>query len=164
MDGSRNVLLDVAAGALAGAVATVPMSALMLAAQRAGLMGTQPPRRITDEAIEALDDADDDSEVNPSEGTRRGLTALNHLGFGASAGVPFALLHRVVPGPVPREAVGAVYALGVWASAYLGWVPALGIMPPADEDRPDRPVTMVAAHLVYGSALGAGVRLLRARR
>lgn len=160
----KRVLLDVSTGAAVGAVATVPMSALMLAAQRAGLMGTQPPRRITDEAIEAVDEVADEEDVNPSESTRRGLTALNHLGFGAAAGVPFVLLHRLLPTQVPREAVGAVYALGVWASAYLGWVPALGIMPPADEDRPDRPASMIAAHLVYGSVLGAGVRLLRPRR
>lgn len=159
----KRVLLDVSAGAVVGAVATVPMSALMLAAQRAGLMGTQPPRRITDEAIEAVDDVVDGAEIDPPEPARRGLTALNHLGFGAAAGVPFVLLRRAFPTRVPPEAVGAVYALGVWASAYQGWVPALGIMPPADEDRPDRPASMIAAHLVYGSVLGAGVRLLRPR-
>lgn len=159
----RRAVLDATAGAAVGAAATVPMSALMLGAQRAGLMGTQPPRRITDEAIEAVDEGTD-GDVDPPEGGRRALTALTHLGFGAAAGVPFAvLLHRALPARVPGETVGAVYALGVWASAYLGWVPALGIMPRADEDRPGRPGSMIAAHLVYGSALGLGLRLLRPR-
>lgn len=158
----RRALRDAAAGAVAGAAATVPMSALMLVAQRAGLMGTQPPRRITDEVVDVVDQGTDGT-VDPAEPARRALTTLTHLGFGAAAGVPFALLHRALPVRVPGEAVGAAYALGVWASAYLGWVPALGIMPRADQDRPDRPASMVAAHLVYGSALGLGLRLLRPR-
>jgi hypothetical protein len=156
MRSTTRLLLDASAGALAGAAATVPMSALMLASQRAGFMGELPPRRITDEALDAVD-------AHPTEPTRKGVTVLTHLGFGAAAGVPFALLHRSLPPGFPRPVTGMAYALGVWASAYLGWVPAMGIMPPADEDRPDRPVSMVAAHLVYGACLGAGMQLLRRR-
>lgn len=159
----KRALVDVLAGAALGAAATVPMSALMLGAQRAGLMGTQPPRRITDEAIEVVDQATDETSVDPPEPARRALTALTHVGFGAAAGVPFALLHRALPGRVPSEAAGALYALGVWGSAYLGWVPALGIMPSAEDDRTDRSAGMVAAHLVYGGVLGAGLRLVRPR-
>ncbi|MGJ7442897.1 DUF6789 family protein [Aquipuribacter sp. MA13-6] len=158
----KRALVDVLTGAAVGAAATLPMSALMLGAQRAGLMGTQPPRRVTDEAIEVVDDATDEP-VDPPETARRALTALNHLGFGAVAGAPFALLHRALPDRVPSEVAGAAYGLGVWASAYLGWVPALGIMPSAEDDRPDRPASMIAAHLVYGAVLGAGVRHLRPR-
>ena len=148
---------DAAVGALAGVVATLPMSALMLLAQRLGLMGTQPPRRITDGALDV-------AGANPPEHTRRLLTALSHVGFGATAGVPFVLLSRAVP-PSPRPLLGAAYGVGVWASAYLGWVPAAGLMPPAHRDRADRPATMIVAHLVYGSVLGAVTdRLLRGRR
>jgi hypothetical protein len=39
-------------------------------------------------------------------------------------------------------------------TSYQGWIPALGIMPPASEDRPDRPRVMLLAHLVYGAILG----------
>lgn len=145
---------DAAAGAVAGTVATLPMSAVMVVAQRAGLMGSQPPRRVTDEALQTVG-------ADPPEQTRRALTVLSHLAFGAAAGVPFALAQRLLPREVPRTAVGAVYGLGVWASAYLGWVPALGILPPADQDRPGRPQSMVLAHLVFGSVLGAATRLLR---
>lgn len=159
----KRALVDVSAGALVGAVATVPMTALMLTAQRLGLMGTQPPRRLTDAAIDVVHESMDDAPVDPPEPARRALTAITHLGFGAAAGVPFALGHRVLPARVPVEAAGAVYALGIWTSAYLGWVPALGVMPRADRDRPDRPASMIAAHLVYGSVLGAGLRLLRPR-
>jgi hypothetical protein len=151
----RQVVAQAAAGAVAGAVATLPMSALMLLAQRLGLMGTQPPRRITDGALDAID-------VDPPERGRRLLTAVSHVGFGAAAGVPFPLLHRALAPRTPRPLLGVVYALGVWASAYLGWVPAAGLMPPANRDRPGRPASMIAAHVVYGAVLGtATARLLR---
>jgi hypothetical protein len=156
MGRAGRTVLDASAGTLAGALATLPMSALMWAAGRAGLMGEQPPKRITDEALDSVG-------AHPSQPTRWGATALTHLGFGAAAGVPFALMHRSLPVGVPRVATGALYGVGVWASAYLGWVPAMGIMPSAEDDRPGRPLSMVAAHVVYGAALGAGLQVLRPR-
>lgn len=161
METTRRLLLDAAAGAVAGAAATIPMSVLMWQAQRAGWMGEQPPRKITDEALDAADDTLVDVDLDPPEPARKGLTALNHLTFGAVAGVPFALVHRLTPEALARVPAGAAYGIGVWASAYLGWVPALGIMPPADRDRSGRPASMIAAHLVYGSVLGAVLRVLR---
>ena len=44
--------------------------------------------------------------------------------------------------------------LAIWAPAYQGWVPALDILPPATEDRPERAATMIAVHVVYGAVLG----------
>ena len=54
--------------------------------------------------------------------------------------------------------LGATYGFLVWAAGYEGWVPMLGILPPAHRDRRSRVATMMLAHLVYGSVLG---RLLR---
>lgn len=146
---------DAAAGAAAGTVATLPMSALMLLAQRLGLMGVQPPRRITDAALDTVG-------ARAPERARRALTALDHLAYGAGTGAVFAVVQRAVPRAVPRPLLGAAHGLLVWAVSYAGWVPAAGIMPPAHRDRADRQSTMVAAHLVYGSVLGAlTARLLR---
>ena len=39
----------------------------------------------------------------------------------------------------------------------MGWVPALGIMPPADRNRRDRQTVMLAAHVIYGTALAVMV-------
>jgi hypothetical protein len=50
---------------------------------------------------------------------------------------------------------GVAFGSGVWLVSYMGWVPWLQIMPPAHEDRPGRPQTMLAAHWVYGGVLGA---------
>lgn len=143
-----------AVGALAGAVATIFMSVLMLAAGRAGLMGMQPPEAITERVLgwrSRLPWREDESNLAAS---------VAHVGFGAVAGAVFGLARRFVPGATLPGA-GILYGLGVWATAYLGWVPALGILPPATEDRPGRPASMIAAHVVYGAVLGALMRGVR---
>ena len=49
------------------------------------------------------------------------------------------------------------FGLGVWAVSYLGWIPALGLLPPPYRDNPRRAWTTLTAHLVYGAVLGAGL-------
>lgn len=132
-----------AGGAAAGAAATVPMSAVMLAAGRLGLMGTQPPEAIADRAL-------DEAGAHVFEPTIDVLAALAHLGFGAAAGAVFRLARpRGGPGS------GLAWAALVYAGSYLGWVPALGILPPATKDREGRVGSMLAAHAVFGAVLGA---------
>ncbi|CAN5153402.1 hypothetical protein BH24ACT1_BH24ACT1_00280 [soil metagenome] len=136
-------------GLVAGAVATVPMSAVMLVAGRTGAMGAQPPERVAENALGAtgVDDTSED-EQNVA-------ASLAHLAFGAGGGAAFALLYRRLDLPVPAVAQGAAFGLAVWAVSYQGWIPALGILPPADSDRPGRRRAMIAAHIVYGGVLGA---------
>ena len=145
-------------GIAAGTVATLAMSALMLAAGRAGLLDRQAPSEITERALERIGGREaPDAAVAP-------LTVLVHVGFGAAMGAAFTLLHRRVARGVPPAAAGIAFALGVWALSYKGWAPALGLMPPAERDRPGRPQTMIAAHIVYGAVLGALAGRRRAGR
>jgi len=131
-------------GAAAGTVATAAMSALMLAAGRAGLMGRQPPEAIVRRAGEL-------AAVEPRGRVADALATVAHLAFGAGTGTAYALL------PPSRRPVarGVAVATGVWAVSYAGWVPALGALPRADRDRPPRQAAMLAAHVVYGAVLGA---------
>ena len=138
-----------ARGAVWGAIATVPMSAVMLAGQRLGWMKAQPPEVLTDEALERADLLDDTSEE-----AAKAVAVFTHFAFGATAGASFALLRRVVPTPAAVPA-GIAFALGIWWASYRGWIPAMNILP--TEQRPGRRGTlvMVAAHTVYGATVGA---------
>ena len=136
-------------GALGGAIGTVGMSSLMLAAGKAGLMGEHPPDKIAGAALDAV------GVHNRDEEDQDAVATLLHFGFGIGCGALFGLLHRRLPFRVPGALHGMLFACIVWATSYQGWVPALGIMPPASEDRPDRPRVMFAVHLVYGSILGS---------
>lgn len=138
-------------GTYGGVIATLAMTAVTFAAQAAGLLGGQPPARITAALLDALG-------VQQRRGAVLGVcTALLHLGFGASVGAVFALLHRSLRLPLPAALQGAVYGGLVWVASYAGWIPALGILPPPRRDQPGRPLAMVVAHGVYGGVLGAVV-------
>jgi hypothetical protein len=134
-------------GAGAGLLATLAMSAVMLGARRLGISPLLPPERIVQEGAEAVDAPVERAQVDAA-------AAAAHLLFGAVAAIPIALASRVVGAPVPAL-LALPWALTVWAGSYLGWIPALQILPPPPKDHPGRAWTMVVAHLVYGGALAA---------
>src|ERR687893_608994 len=136
-------------GAVAGGLATLPMSGVMLAAGKAGLMGQQPPERITEAALDAV------GVEQPSEEVEKTATTAAHLGYGVAMGAAFALLQEQLRPSTPPVLSGIGFGLALWALSYAGWVPALGIMSRPEHDRPGRPESMVAAHVVYGATLGA---------
>jgi hypothetical protein len=136
-----------ALGAGIGVMATLVMSAGMLAAKRLGIMPQSPPEEIVEQGAEA-------AGARPREDEVDAMATVAHLGFGAAGGAAFAALTAAVRPSVP-ELVGLPVALAIWATSYFGWIPALRILPPPHRDAPGRAWTMLAVHLVYGSTLGA---------
>lgn len=135
-------------GAIGGTVGTVLMSLVMLGAKKAGFMGQLPPERITEAALEAT------GEAQASKETVDVLTILAHFGYGIGAGVLFGIAVRRLRPSLDRGLLGVLYGSLIWLVSYQGWVPALGIMPPPELDRPSRPASMLVAHWVYGWTLG----------
>jgi NAD(P)-dependent dehydrogenase (short-subunit alcohol dehydrogenase family) len=126
------------------------MSLFMLGAKKLGALGEPPPRRIVRRLLAPL------RPLGPSS-TSLDLTALAaHFAFGASMGTIFAGL----PARARSQRGGLLFGAAVWAANYAVIMPKLGLMPPARWDRPARPTSMVAAHLVYGAALAAAHRQL----
>ena len=152
-------------GFAAGVAATAAMSVVMLAAQRLGFTGRLPPKKITDAMLSVVGVED----IVPSS-VKNALTAANHFAFGGACGALFGLGHALARRGQGAAAthgvdVGAGLAFGtfVWAVSYAGWVPAVGIMPPPQNDRPGRPASMVIAHWVYGAVLAKLVARSAAR-
>ena len=140
--------MDVVRGALAGAVATAPMTAAMLAGRRA--LGTQPPKRIVERAEDALG-------TDPPEPVTNAAATAAHVGMGMTIGAVYGLLPKGIP--TALALCGAVYA-----TSYQGWIPAIGALPPATDDKPDRPAVLVAAHAVFAVALAVTESRLRPPR
>lgn len=138
----------VARGAASGTAATIAMSTVMLVAQKLGLEGEQPPEAIVESALDAVG-------VDGSERTENVLASIAHVGFGASAGILYAIGRRYLPTRGPVAAHGVGFGLGIYGASYAGWIPALGILPRPTRDREDRQLSMVLAHIVYGAVLGA---------
>lgn len=138
---------DLVRGAIAGAAATLAMSACLIVSERAGLMPGQPPRMAVDRFLPRLDDRRADR-----------IALLAHLVYGAAGGVAPAVLSRT---STIRPSAGSAYGLALWVVGYEGWVPVLGVLPPAHRDHRGRVATMVAGHVVYGVTLAATLRRLR---
>lgn len=152
-------LNDLLLGARAGLVATAAMSLLMLAARAAGLTGRLPPEKIADKATEQLPPSG-----QPSRDQRDALAAALHFGVGAALGALFGLATSGLRRIGVSAALGVGFGTAVYATSYLGWMPALNIMPPATDDRPGRSITMLLGHWLFGGVLGALVALGDERR
>jgi uncharacterized membrane protein YagU involved in acid resistance len=145
------------AGVIGGTVATVPMTAamegwhaLLPATQRYAL----PPRRIEDEITRRAG-----ARWSLDESEHLGLTMLLHFGFGGAAGAVYGLVAERLPGPAPIRGVG--FGLAVWATSYLCGLPILDLERNAVREPAPRNAMMIAAHVVWGAALGMTFAKLR---
>lgn len=138
-------------GAVAGLLATVPMTLAMELLRRRLPRHERhplPPKQITMRAARRLG-------VRPAraEPAREVLTLVAHFGFGAAAGTMYAPLARRVRA-VPPLVCGIAYGLTVWLVSYMGWLPAVGLFQPARPDVRGRTALMIAVHVVWGATLG----------
>jgi hypothetical protein len=133
------------------------MSAAMMVEKKLGLMGEHPPKKI----VRTLRRRS--GILGTSRSADNVATVLAHWGFGIASGALFGLLYRGQHGATRSSLLGAGYGAAVWAVSYYGWIPALGIMRAPHRDRPARPTSMVAAHLLFGTVLGAFVERLSPR-
>lgn len=140
----------VLSGALAGGLATVPMTIVMNLLHARLPRHEQyplPPREITEAMTEKAgvrEHLDEDE---------RHLTALAaHYAFGVSAGA----VYSVAPASpqVPSALRGLTFGLAVWGVSYLGLLPGLGLLRPATEHPPCRTALMIGAHILWGATLG----------
>lgn len=143
-------------GGLAGIIATVTMSLVIVAGRRLGLLYTPPPKHITQRVADRLHLSRD--LPRPVFQTS---WILAHFGYGAVSGVLHALIRDRIPGP--RLLGGLLFGGLLWAVSYFGLMPGLRLYPSPEHDSPTRMGTMIAAHAVYGVTLAWAERLLGGR-
>lgn len=141
-------LQTLARGAVAGALATVPMTAVMGLGQLAGWMVTPPPKQVT---AAAQQETGVRNELGQPAFTVSWLGA--HVAFGAASGILFSVVRSRLPSP--PVLAGTVYGVGLWVTAYGALLPALGLYPSLADDSHGRAGVMLAAHEVFGAALSA---------
>jgi uncharacterized membrane protein YagU involved in acid resistance len=96
-----------------------------------------------------------------SSRARVDLTMISHFGYG----VVCALLYSTI---APRSSAkpwmtGSFFGALVWATSYLGWIPAFGFKTSAYKLTGERNLQMFLAHLVWGASLGIAESELRNR-
>jgi len=146
-------------GAVAGWIATVPMTLSMPAGRRLLPRHEQymlPPQQVTVELAERLD------VDRHLDGERRDITALIlHFTYGMLAGSMYGLVEQKIP--LEDRLKGSLAGLLVWTGSSLGWLPLFGILRPATRHPWPRNLLMIWAHLVWGAALGEVHRKLTSR-
>ncbi len=148
----RDLLLSrLLSGAAAGFMATVPMSVVMKAVQLL-LPWWQhyalPPSRITKRVARrlGLEEYVDDRREHLV------LTLAAHFGYGSAAGSLYPLLTHKIPLPPLLKGMG--YGLLVWLGGYMGWLPAMRILPSVIERPVGRNILNITAHLTWGGVVG----------
>jgi uncharacterized membrane protein YagU involved in acid resistance len=148
------------AGAISGFAATAPMTAVMVALHRTLPHQDQdplPPRQITETVA-----AEAGVEEKLDEDSRRAATLAAHFGYGAAAGLGYAQMAG--KSGLPSAAEGLLYGLAVWGGSYLGLMPATGLYRSAVDEPATRNALMIAAHVVWGAALGLTFQALTRNR
>jgi uncharacterized membrane protein YagU involved in acid resistance len=153
----REIVTPAWKGAVAGCVATLPMTATMFFLQRR-LPPRQrtalPPKKITMGVLRRLGLK---QHMSGPEEQRTAWAA--HFAYGTGMGAVYAPLARKAPLPSPLK--GMMYGLIVWAAGYLGWLPAMDLPGSAPDESMQRNAMMIAAHLVWGGVTGAVQSALR---
>lgn len=138
----------VVVGVIAGIVATVPMTVLMMVWHRRLPEQERyplPPHEIT---MNAAEDAHVEEAVEtPHEQVTATLAA--HFGFGGGAGAVYGALGRFIP--LPPLVKGGLFGLAVWSFSYLGLMPALGWHRSATKEPAGRNALMLTANILWGA-------------
>lgn len=139
----------IATGAIAGFLATAPMTVAMMLMQRwfaPRHYGPLSPRQVTDNLTSIL------GLPQKTQAQHDRLTLAAHYSYGAAVGMLYPLLNSL---PLPVVLTGAWHGLLVWAGSYLGLLPSTGLLDSATERPRRRNLLMITAHLIWGISLGA---------
>jgi hypothetical protein len=132
----------VVAGTVAGVIATLPQSAVVWGFRRLGAYRSRPAPLVATEGLT--------ERVTGSEPSLP-LQIAQHFAIGGAGGAACGVTSVAAR---PGVVAGLLTGLGIWALSYRGLLPALRIMPSAEEDERGRAATMFAAHVVYGVVMG----------
>ena len=120
----------------------------LLVAERAGWMSELPPTRITRRTLDEVSDGP------PRGAWLHASAAALHLGVGVGAGVMYVTIVGDRPvGRIPPVIRGLAFGTVLWTMAYVGVLPAMGLMPPPPADERRRPAAMLVAHWIHGGCL-----------
>lgn len=176
---------DAARGALAGVAGTLVIDALMKAGQRVAPQASPPMREDPGKAV--VEQVERATGMDLPAGVEKAGVVSAHVGYGAFMGATFGLLHLAAAGAArsatgerggatdtdrllaPRAdedlgdvvVEGAALGLAVWAIGYLGWLPAVGLMPPVTRQRPAQVAAPILNHVVYGLVTAGAYHAMR---
>ena len=157
MNTATDILTKTALGAAGGMAGTMALRELMTKTQQ-DVPSAVPP--ICEDPGEFLVDwaeekfPDSARQYIPDKAAASALA----MGYGLAFGAAYGLLRPRGGNPIVE---GLALGATCWAAGYLGWLPALGLMPPVTRQTPAQIAGPLMEHLVYGVATVAVFDLLR---
>lgn len=152
-------MTSVALGAVAGLAGTLVLQLLREGSKRA-LPSTMPPIR-RDPGAFLVDRVEARLSYKHRQRIPRWVEDLTASGlsidYGCLAGMTYAML-RPRGGPVVLD--GVLLGLATWATGYLGWLPATGLMPPVWKQESQEAMGPLGRHLGFGLATVGAYRLM----
>jgi hypothetical protein len=140
----------VTGGVIGGATGAALMLPVFAMAKQIGILRPMPPTRVVAHAAETAATA---TELGGSRQDADGATTISsHLLYGTAAGALYGLLQDETD--ISPVIGGPSYGVLLWATGYLGWIPAAGILPWPWRQQPGAVAVPLLAHLVYGLTLG----------
>jgi len=149
-------------GAAGGFVGTLAIQALLTASQK-WLPSTVPPMR--QDPGEFMVKTGGEALPAPvreriPQGVETGAARMLAIGYGLTFGSLYTLLRPQGGSPVVD---GIILGIANWATGYLGWLPALGLMPPVWRQQAPQAIAPIAEHALYGIVTVAIYDWLRQR-
>lgn len=147
----RSLIATATRGAVAGVIATVPMTGVMLVGRRFSRDRDLPPEEMVERANRKRQSP---HERRLGGGRDDKAWRLVHLAVGAASGATYAVLQPLLPRPLGPVSGGVLFGLAEWLVAYQGIAPSVGLMPSRSRGDGDRQATLVVAHVVFGAVVG----------
>jgi hypothetical protein len=149
MTNSGGLANRLVSGALAGLVATWPTTAFMRRAHSLLPPNDRyplPPREIVGAVAPTVRAIGEPA-----------TTLLAHFAYGAACGAALSAASEKT-----SVKAGMAEGVAIWLASYMGWIPAAGLLKPADRHPKPRNSIMIAAHLIWGAAFAIAASELTA--
>ena len=144
-------------GALAGTIATIPMTIFMFSTQRFLPKGQRydlPPEIITKELAERVH-----VRQHMNKAQILAATTVSHFGYGATMGLLYSLIGRRLP--LTSSIKGILFGFVIWVASYQALLPLLGFSESSDKETTRRNLMMIAAHVIWGVGTGVVTEVLK---
>jgi uncharacterized membrane protein YagU involved in acid resistance len=151
-----------ALGATGGLAGTCVIQ-LLLSARQKWLPRTQPPMRqepgafMVEKGEKMLPDS---VQQRIPQRVETGAALTLAAGYGLTFGALYTLLR---PQGGSAMVDGVLLGLANWATGYVGWMPATGLMPPLWHQKKPQVIAPIVEHTLYGMATVATYNWLRKR-
>jgi hypothetical protein len=156
---NQDLMKKIAFGALAGAVGTLVIRGARSANDKlfpnaTAPINADPGARIIEKIESVL--PQQIKEKLPASLEEVGSKFLS-FGYGSTG----AAIYTAVRSQPQILVDGAALGAAIWAAGYMGWLPAMGLMPPVTHHKPKQVISSLMQHMLYGVATVSAYRKLR---